>query len=110
MKQQTLSKILVIILITVNCIFMLNWIMKKGSTEVYAQQVQPETEVGRYQLEYVPSIDGSDPRYILFDTATGVFWEAKGRIENIDYFCIYAASDLRTGNIGDHIISIHKHK
>ncbi len=110
MKNTNLSKIIIAALVIVNFIILLNWVFKTDSTEVYAQVNQTKAEIGRYQLEYVPSMDGSDPRYIVFDTATGVFWEGKGRIENIDLFCIYSESDIRAGKIGNHIVQPHIHK
>ena len=100
---------LVIILVLINSLFLAKWIIEAASTEVYAQEASIP-EVGRYQLQYVPTHDGSDPRYLLVDTATGVFWEAKGFIENVDNFCIYSASDLKTAKIGNHSVSMHKHK
>ena len=100
---------LVIIIVVINGLFLAKWIIEAGSTEVYAQEIS-KTEVGRYQLQYVPTNDGSDPRYLLLDTATGIFWEAKGYIENVDNFCIYSASDLKIAKIGNHTVSMHKHK
>lgn len=100
---------LVIIIILINGLFLAKWIIEAGSTDVYAQEIK-KTEIGRYQLQYVPTNDGSDPRYLLLDTSTGVFWEAKGFIENVDDFCIYSESDLKIAKIGDHTVSVHKHK
>jgi hypothetical protein len=109
MKQQNILMKLVIILLLINSIFLVKWIFEAGSTKVYAQDIS-KTEIGRYELQYVPTSDGSDPRYILLDTATGVFWEAKGYIENVDNFCIYSESDLKIAKIGNHTVSMHKHK
>ena len=100
---------LIIILILINSLFLAKWVIEGTSTEAYAQELS-NPEVGRYQLQYVPTHDGSDPRYLLIDTATGVFWEAKGFIENVDNFCIYSASDLKIAKIGNHTVSMHKHK
>ena len=100
---------LIIILILINSLFLAKWIIEAVSTDAYAQEIS-NPEVGRYQLQYVPTNDGSDPRYLLIDTATGVFWEAKGFIENVDNFCIYSASDLKIAKIGNHTVSMHKHK
>ena len=80
---------LVIILIIINGLFLSKWIIEAGSTDAYAQEMN-KTEIGRYHLQYIPTNDGSDPRYLLLDTSTGVFWEAKGFIENVDDFCIYS--------------------
>ena len=107
-NRNRFSKI-VIILILINSLFLAKWIIEATSTEVYAQETS-NPEIGRYQLQYVPTNDGSDPRYLLIDTATGVFWEAKGFIENVDNFCIYSASDLKIAKIGNHTVSMHKHK
>ena len=99
----------IIILILINSLLLAKWIIEGLSTDAYAQEIS-QSEVGRYQLQYVPTHDGSDPRYLLLDTATGVFWEAKGFIENVDNFCIYSASDLKIAKIGNHTVSMHKHK
>ena len=109
MKENNLLMKLVIIIIVINSIFLVKWIVEAGSTEAYAQEIS-KVDVGRYQLQYVPTNEGSDPRYLLLDTATGVFWEAKGHIENIDNFCIYSESDLKIAKIGNHTVSMHKHK
>ena len=109
MKQQNLLMKLVIIIVLINSLFLVKWIVEAGSTKAYAQEIS-KAEIGRYQLQYVPTYDGSDPRYLLLDTATGIFWEAKGYIENIDNFCIYSASDLKIAKIGNHTVSMHKHK
>ena len=109
MNQQNLLMKLLIIIVIINSLFLIKMVFEAGSTKVYAQDLG-KADVGRYQLQYVPLQDGSDPRYILLDTATGVFWEAKGFIENVDNFCIYSESDLKVGKIGNHIVSMHKHK
>lgn len=109
MVNKNLFTKLVIILILLNGLFLTKWIIEAASTEAYAQEVS-NPEVGRYQLQYVPTHEGSDPRYLLVDTATGVFWEAKGYIENVDNFCIYSASDLKIAKIGNHTVSMHRHK
>lgn len=100
---------LVLILLVLNGIFLAKWLIDSDNSEVYAQEIN-KAEIGRYQLQYVPTVDGSDPRYLLLDTATGIFWEAKGYIENVDNFCIYSASDLKIAKIGNHTVSVHKHK
>ena len=99
----------IFILILINSLFLTKWLFESISDEGIAQEIS-KSEVGRYQLQYVPTNDGSDPRYILLDTSTGIFWEAKGHIENVDNFCIYSASDLKTAKIGNHTVSVHKHK
>ena len=96
------------VLIILNCLLIFAWIFDKGDTPVYAQE--KENFQGRYLFEYIPAHDGCDPRYIIFDTATGTFWEAKGFIENIDDFVVYAKSDLPNGIIGGHQVMIHKHQ
>jgi hypothetical protein len=98
-----------VILILINGLFLANLFFETISDEGIAQEIK-NTDVGRYQLQYVPSNDGSDPRYILLDTSTGIFWEAKGHIENVDNFCVYSASDLKTAKIGNHTVGMHKHK
>jgi len=109
MKQQNLLIKIGIVIIIFNSIFLLKLIFESNNNNVYAQESN-KAEIGRFQLQYVPLQEGSDPRYILLDTATGVFWEGKGFIENVDNFCIYSESDLKIGKIGNHIISVHKHK
>lgn len=109
MQNNNLFKILVALLIIMNGLFLTKFIFESASNEAYAQEIS-NNDIGRYQLQYVPTQDGSDPRYLLLDTATGVFWEAKGFIENIDNFCIYSASDLKIAKIGNHTVSVHKHK
>ncbi len=109
MKNNNLLYKVILILVIINCLFLAKWIFGAGGNEAYAQDIS-NSEVGRYQLQYVPTNDGSDPRYLLLDTATGVFWEAKGFIENVDNFCVYSASDLKSAKIGNHSVGIHKHK
>lgn len=109
MKHQNLLMKLVLVIVIINSLFLVKWIIEVGSTKAYAQEIS-KTEIGRYQLQYVPTNDGSDPRYLLLDTATGIFWEAKGYIENVDNFCIYSESDLKIAKIGNHTVSVHKHK
>ena len=109
MIQNKIIMKMVIILLIINGLFLTKWIFETGNSEVYAQEIS-KTEIGRYQLQYIPTNDGSDPRYLLLDTATGVFWEAKGFIENVDDFCIYSESDLKIAKIGNHTVSVHKHK
>jgi hypothetical protein len=108
MRQQHNMRFFITVLLVINCILLIAWIFDKGETQVYAQDTA--ISPGRYQFEYIPARDGYDPRYIVFDTATGSFWEAKGFIENIDDFVVYDKSDLQTGIIGGSQLMIHKHE
>ena len=106
-KNYTLIMILAMVVI-----LMTGWLANFSADQAIAQELilDKKTEAGRYQFQYVPSENGSAPSYLVFDTATGDFWQAKGFIENLDDFVVYSRSNLIEGLIGGHNVKIHQHK
>ena len=112
MRRSRARNYVFIMLLAISMILLTGWLADQNTSGVQAQELvlDEKVTVGRYQFEYVPSENGSAPGYIVFDTATGDFWQAKGFIENLDDFVVYSRSNLTEGLIGGHTVKIHKHK
>lgn len=112
MMHSKAQNYVLIMLFAILTIFLTGWLADNSSSKVQAQELflDKKEDIGRYQFQYVPSENGSAPSYIVFDTATGDFWQGKGFIENLDDFVVYSRSNLTEGLIGGHNVKIHKHK
>ena len=110
MRQSRARKLFFIIFVLLVIIVIIGLVADDRSNTVFAQEQAQKQEIGRYQFQFVPSAEGSAPSYIVFDTATGDFWQAKGFIENLDDFVVYSRSNLTEAMIGGHKVKIHEHK